>query len=29
MKKIKINKDSFYQTAKQMFPEEKEFKIGD
>ena len=27
--KIMINKDSFYQTAKQMFPEEKEFKIGD
>ena len=27
--KVMINKDSFYQTAKQMFPEEKEFKIGD
>jgi hypothetical protein len=28
-KSVKVNKDNYYQTAKQVFPKEIEYKIGD
>ena len=28
-KQVSINQDDYYQSGKQIFPEEKEFKIGD